>query len=221
VIRKSVALVGELLLIGAALTLLFVGYQVWFSNVIADSSARTIADAFERELDSSPEVLSISEKVVASQTGSQKEVVGLLYIPALKSDVWALPIMSDVSEVSLASGAGYYPLTELPGAPGNFGIAAHRATNGEPFARFEKLQNGDLVFVRTSAGYFTYELFDNKKIAASQVWVLDNTPRGLVTDSDSLITLTTCDPRWNSTQRWARWGKLVAFSDQPPKELLK
>jgi sortase A len=220
VIRKAIALTGELLLIGAAFTLLFVGYQVWFSNVMADESARSISQTVERQFDNSgPQA--VSERVKVMVAGSEKDVLGLLYIPALKSDVWALPILADVSHVALASGAGHYPSTDLPGEPGNFAIAAHRATNGEPFALFEKLNNGDLVFVKTAEGYFTYELFEDKKIAESQVWVLDDTPKDVVSDSDSLITLTTCDPRWNSTQRWARWGKLIEFSAEAPKELAK
>jgi sortase A len=142
--------------------------------------------------------------------------IGLMYIPRLKSDVWGTPILVGVGDRELALGIGYYPGAALPGESGNFSVAAHRATNGEPFARFEKLQSGDRVFIQTSAGWFEYELLQNEKILDRETWVLDATPKGLQFESEQLITLTTCDPRWNSTRRWAWWGALVSKSDEAP-----
>jgi sortase A len=143
----------------------------------------------------------------------------LLYIPALKEDVWGLPILEDVTEGSLAMGAGHYSETAMPGEVGNFAIAAHRATYGEPFAFFERLTAGDKVIVQTAEGFYTYQLFADQKIKTEEVWVISEQPAGVVTTPKAIITLTTCDPRWNSTQRWARWGELIGFSVTAPEEL--
>ena len=40
----------------------------------------------------------------------------------------------------LAKGVGHYPRSALPGRVGNFAVAGHRATNGEPFASLDRLQ---------------------------------------------------------------------------------
>ena len=219
--RKLVALLGELLIIAAALLGLFLIYQTWFSNVRADIASERLARDLELEWSENLSTESSEAAVVSEPESTQapKRAIGLLYVPKLKSDVWKTPIISDVSYRALAMGVGHYPTTALPGEKGNFAIAGHRATNGEPFAKFEKLAVGDLVYVQTKAGFFTYELFENQKIQENEVWVLARNPKGLDSQGDSLITLTSCDPRWNSTRRWAWWGKLVDFSQERPEEL--
>lgn len=214
--RRLLALTGELLLISATVIGLYLVYQAWFTNFESDQTAAAIAEELKLEFSSGDESRTMSPVVEDEPQG-----FALLFIPALKEDVWGLPVMNDVSYRSLASGAGHYPSTALPGEVGNFAVAAHRATNGEPFARFERLKAGDLVYVQTANGFFTYELFADKKIPETDVWVIDPKPQGLDDSTDSLITLTTCDPRWNSTQRWARWGKLIATSTTPPEELTR
>jgi sortase (surface protein transpeptidase) len=40
-------------------------------------------------------------------------------------------------------------------------------------------------------------------------WVIDKNPKNMPIDmTRKLITLTTCDPAWNSTHRWIWWGSL-------------
>lgn len=219
--RKLVALLGELLLIAAALLGLYLAYQTWFSNIRADVASERVAR--DLELEWAEEVATEASDAVVTEASqaksSPKRAIGLLYIPRLQEDVWKTPIISDVSYRALAMGVGHYPATALPGESGNFAIAGHRATNGEPFARFERLRAGDLVYVQTKAGFFTYELFDNRKIQENEVWVLDRKPKMLESNSEALLTLTSCDPRWNSTRRWAWWGKLIDFSPERPQEL--
>ena len=56
----------------------------------------------------------------------------------------------------------------------------------------------------------------DKIVAPSDVWVIQpqpftaNNTAGPPLPSDKLITLTTCNPRWASTQRWAYWGIQLA-----------
>jgi len=216
--RRLVALVGELAVIASFLTGSYLVYQAWFSNLPAQQRAERISSQVIETFEA-PQSLTLSDRVSVAE--ERFSALGLLYIPALSEDVWGLPILDDVSQRALASGVGYYPSTQLPGSEGNFGIAGHRATNGEPFARFEKLKAGDLVFVRTQDGYYTYRLIADEKIQDAETWVLDARPAGLETEAKLLITLTTCDPRWNSYQRWARWGELVSFSEERPKELTR
>jgi sortase A len=217
--RKWFALVGELLIIGAAGIGLFVLYQLWFTNLTSDALANSLSVEVQRDFQ---ERTALSpQEVVAIATAKKDSLatLGLLYIPRLAEDVWALPIVAGVTAKPLGAGVGFYPDSALPGQLGNFAIAGHRATYGEPFARFERLQAGDLVVVRTSEGFYSYQLFANKKIMDDETWVLDPVPEGVVSEATELITLTTCDPRWNSTRRWAWWGKLIGVSQEQPQEL--
>jgi sortase A len=196
---------------------LFIAYQLWFTNQVSDSQASAISTEIREGLKAQV-FTSESPSIQVEVKGKPYTVssIGLVYIPRLKSDVWATPIVVGVGGRELSLGVGYYPGAAMPGEIGNFAIAGHRATNGEPFARFERLKAGDRVFVQTAAGWFEYELLENKKIPDSATWVLDAQPKGLNLDSNQLITLTTCDPRWNSTRRWAWWGVLVAQSNEAP-----
>ncbi len=213
-------LFAELAFTAAFVIGLFIAYQLWFTNEVADSAAKSISSEIREGIKA--QTFSSESAVIEVEVTGQPYTVsslGLVYIPRLKNDVWATPILVGVGNRELSLGVGYYPGAALPGQDGNFALAGHRATNGEPFARFEKLQAGDQVFIQTAAGWFEYQLLENKKIPDSATWVLDAEPKGLNLGSSQLITLTTCDPRWNSTRRWAWWGVLVSQSQEPPAEI--
>jgi sortase A len=216
--RRALSVVAELFFTASALVLLFLIYQLWFTTELAKAEHQELSMSFQELIES----VAVSGDESGENPVQLVEVddirgVGLLYIPALKSEVWGLPIVSGIDDRALSQGAGHYPDSELPGETGNFAIAGHRATNGEPFAYFEKLMAGDLVFVQTTAGWFTYQLVEDRKIQETEVWVLEDDPIEL--GEQQLITLTTCDPRWNSTRRWAWWGVLVEFSPVRPAEV--
>lgn len=206
---------AELFFTASALVLLFLVYQLWFTTEVARSQYAATSEQFLQAIAQPPEVTS---EPVAELVQAQDIVgVGLLYIPRLKTEVWGLPIVSGTSDKALSQGVGHYAKSELPGQIGNFAIAGHRATNGEPFAYFEKLKAGDMVYVQTNVGWFSYQLVQDQKIQETEVWVLDDDPIGL--GEQKLITLTTCDPRWNSTRRWAFWGVQVDFGTNTPAEV--
>ncbi len=209
--RKLLHAAGELLVTLGLLVFLYFIYSAWFTNVTATAKQAELSQEVTRQFevrDAKP--LLQSESKIEQVAAQPVTPIGLLYIPRLQEKVWGLPIVQGVGHHELSLGVGHYPSTELPGEMGNFAIAGHRATNGEPFAYFERLRAGDLVFVRTQDGWFEYQLVQNKKIQESETWVLSDQPKGLVLETNSaLITLTTCDPRWNSYQRWAWWGVLI------------
>ncbi|NBU23639.1 MAG: class E sortase [Actinobacteria bacterium] len=219
-IRKVTLFVGALMVAAGAVISWSLFSELALSNVQADKNINEAKEQIQNQLtDSTPsEASSTSPEVITVQldSGASFSAIGLLYIPRLRDDVWGTPIVSGTSEKDLGLGVGHYLDSALPGQIGNFAIAGHRATNGEPFARFEELRQGDLVVVETSIGFFTYRLISNQKIMSNEIWVLDAKPAGLVSQANQLITLTTCEPRWNSTKRWAWWGELVAFSRSAP-----
>ncbi len=214
---RFLALIGELAVLAGIVLLLQAVYQIWITNIESDQKALQVSERLIAEFSKAPETLAADPQTVP--VDEDHGGFALLYIPALKEDVWALPILGDVTEDSLSKGAGHYPATAMPGEVGNFAIAAHRATHGEPFAYFERLNAGDRVIVQTVEGFYIYRLFADKKIQTTEVWVISDQPAGVVSTPKAIITLTTCDPRWNSTQRWARWGELIEFSETAPEEL--
>jgi len=216
---RLIGLLGELLITAGAVCLLFAVYQLWWTNV--ESAQQTNKARAEVQ-----ELFDNARKVTKGGTDTVPKVgkaFGFLYIPRLRDHVWKTPLIEGTERPQLARGIGHYVKTAMPGQIGNFAIAGHRATHGEPFANFDQLKAGDKVFVETVDGWFTYQLMRDEIVRPQDVWTISVQP--LTVDplpSNRLITLTTCNPRWASTQRWAFWGMLIGFGSRaegPPKEV--
>ena len=122
--------------------------------------------------------------------------------------------MQGVSLPDLSRGVGHYPSTALPGQVGNFAVAGHRATHGEPFAHLDLVRVGDSLVVETRASWFTYVVDKVQIVQPNAVWVIEPVPgKPAQEPTRQLITLTTCNPRWASTQRLIVFGHLE--STQP------
>ena len=199
--------------------------QVWTnyaSHVRATKVREHLIDQWTR---GNPVVRTSSDWQGSSGRVRQSDAFALLYIPRLADHVWATPVLEGVNPHELESGLGHYLATALPGQRGNFAVAGHRATYGEPFAYFDRLQPGDRVYVRTLGSWFVYVLDKDLMVKPRDVWVIDPQPGQLArtVPSDHLISLVTCDPRWGSARRWVWWGHLVAAhpKDEPPLEVRK
>lgn len=195
-VRRAIGVVGELLITAGVVVLLFVGYQLVWTNVQADRIANAKSDALERtweeQADDAPEF---------EQPLPRGEAFALLRIPRLGDD-YRVPIVEGVSLTDLAKGVGHYPETALPGEIGNFSVAGHRATNGEPFAYLDQLREGDDVVVETGTTWYTYRIEREYIVDPTQVAVILPVPnRPGVEPTEQLMTLTTCNPRWASYER--------------------
>nr|WP_254639275.1 class D sortase [Cohnella sp. GbtcB17] len=106
------------------------------------------------------------------------------------------PIVYGSDAAALKRGAGTVVEGKLPGEPGNFVLAGHRSlTRGRHFNRLGEAVVGDVVNVDTSIGRSTYRVTDIKIVEPGDLSVLDNS--GGVSE----LTLITCHPRKNPTQR--------------------
>ena len=113
---------------------------------------------------------------------------------------------------------GHYPGTAMPGQPGNFAVAGHRNTHGEPFRHLERLSIGDAVIVETEGWTYFYRIdsilpetsqSDVDTIAAVPHSSLHPGSRYGYTAPGSYLTLTTCTPAFTSLYRMIAWGHLV------------
>ena len=110
------------------------------------------------------------------------------------------------------------PGTQWPGQLGNFAIAGHRVTAGNPFWSLPSLQDGDLVYIETRLNDYTYRVIGKKWVAPTDTAVLDPVPsHPRQRPTRRLITLITCDPAWTGTHRVIVTGVLVAA--KPPLHL--
>ncbi|MCC5477160.1 class E sortase [Streptomyces sp. NPDC059680] len=198
--------IGEVFITTGVLMLLFVTYQLWWTNIRANAQAGSETHQLQNDWASGKR----NPGVFAPGQG-----FAILHIPKL--DVVA-PIAEGVStERVLNKGmVGHYgepPLkTAMPDAKtGNFGLAAHRNTHGEPFRYINRLEPGDAVVVETQDWYFVYKVTSTLPVTSpTNTSVLDPIPKGSgFTKPGRYITLTTCTPEFTSKYRLIVWGKMV------------
>jgi sortase A len=198
--------IGEVFITTGVLMLLFVTYQLWWTNVRAHAQAGSETHQLQDDWASGKR----NPGVFAPGQG-----FAILHIPRL--DVVA-PIAEGVSnkrvlDKGMVGHYGEAPLkTAMPGArTGNFGLAAHRNTHGEPFRYINRLSRGDAVVVETQDEYFVYKVTSTLPVTApSNTSVLNPVPPGSgFTKPGRYITLTTCTPEFTSKYRLIVWGKMV------------
>ncbi|GAA3042068.1 class E sortase [Streptomyces glomeratus] len=199
-------LVGELFITTGVVMLLFVTYQLWWSNVRAHQEAGSAAQHLQQDWASGKR---------APGTFAPGQGFAILHIPKL--DVVA-PIAEGTSKTDVLDKGmvGHYGQgrlkTAMPDAKtGNFGLAGHRNTHGEPFRYINRLQPGDAIVVETQDDYFVYRMTSILPVTSpANTSVLDPIPKGSgFTRPGRYITLTTCTPEFTSKYRMIVWGKMV------------
>ncbi|WP_443053917.1 class E sortase [Streptomyces sp. IBSBF 2435] len=202
-------IVGELFITTGVLMLLFVTYQLWWTNVRAHQQANGAANNLRHQWDSAS-----TDPDRVPGTFSPGQGFAIMYIPKL--DVKA-PIAQGISKHNVLDKGmiGHYDgelNTAMPwDKTGNFAVAAHRNTHGEPFRYINHLVAGDKVVVETASDYYTYEVTSElPSTPPSNTSVLKPIPVGSgFTAPGRYLTLTTCTPEFTSTNRLIVWGKLI------------
>jgi len=226
---------AELLVTAGVLGLLLVVHQLWWTNQEAKAGAEREVQALERQWGNggtgggspgkdpargaavsgnSPSADGTSPRTTPTPRRSQAYAV--LTLPRIGVRV---PIAEgiDKRDVLDKGYAGHYPGTQQPGAQGNFALAAHRNTHGEPFRRLDRLRRGDTVRVETATTRYTYTV-DRvlPQTSAHDSGVLRVVPRSTVHPGygydipGAYVTLTTCTPEYTSRYRLVVWGRLVS-----------
>ncbi|MGW0789883.1 class E sortase [Streptomyces sp. NPDC002911] len=202
---------GEVFITFGVLMLLFVTYQLWWTNIRADQIAG-------RETSKIQDDWANGER--SPGTFEPGQGFAVMHIPKL--DVVA-PIAEGINKEKVLDRGmiGHYAegklKTAMPSAKqGNFAVAGHRNTHGEPFRYINKLNPGDPIVIETQDAYYTYEMASIlPQTSPSNVAVIDEVPPGSgFTGPGRYITLTTCTPEFTSTYRMIVWGKMV---DERPR----
>ncbi|MFF3612459.1 class E sortase [Streptomyces sp. NPDC002580] len=133
----------------------------------------------------------------------------VMYIPRLGS-TWNKPVLEGTATDVLKKGLGHYRGTAQLGQEGNFPVAGHRRTYGDPFKDFPELRRGDAVVLTDGTTWFTYRIDKGPyKTVPSDIEVIDPVPRKSgYTRPGRYLTLTTCDPEWGHSHRLIVWAHL-------------
>jgi sortase A len=215
--------VGEILITAALLIALFAIYQLFWSNHSASRAAQSgiteVTQAWE-----STDRLTPDDRGAQPQAGVRKpvtDVFAILHIPALGKG-WSAPVVEGVGVEDLRRGVGHFPKTQMPGVNGNFAVAGHRATQGEPFRDLDRLVPGELIGVELREVIYVYRVLTNRIVAPTRTELLLPVPGKLgVTPTKAVMTLVTCHPRWSSEFRMVVIAELEGsfLKSQAPKAL--
>lgn len=230
-VARTSAAVGTLLVAVGIALIATTGYELWSSNAAADEAAAELrAETWAAWAEArrggtvAPADGEPGDGGAASTTTPEPpepttgDTIGLIYIPRLRDDVWGVPVLHGVSPDELNRGVGHFPGSAMPGADGNFSLAGHRTSHGQPFSGIDRLAPGDEIFVRTADAWLTYVLVRDKVVGPRDTWVLNDAPVAGLT-GPRVITLVTCTPRFSTRQRWVWWGVLqrsAPADDAPP-----
>jgi sortase A len=208
-------IIGVLLLVAGLSCLGWVAYQYFGTNVVSDQAFKQEKSGLRAKWNAEPKTV---DKIKQQPGAVPGDAIALLRIPAFGSG-FEVPILAGTALSTLDRGIGHYDATAAPGALGNFAVAGHRITHGQPFARMLELNKGDQVIVETREAVYTYVLDVAPRdltVKATASWVLDPVPgKPGAAPSESLITLTTCQDLFHSPDRSIGFGHLQSTKNKP------
>ncbi|MBG0854964.1 class E sortase [Streptomyces spinoverrucosus] len=237
--RRALWAGGEALVTVGIVLLLLVVHQVWWTNRQARQGAEREVAALEEEWGEATTGVQESDPKDAAGSGVPAERPARTQRPApasaptrapLPSHAYAIltiprlnlrvPVAEGISKPHVLNKgyAGHYPGTAQPGHAGNFALAGHRNTHGEPFRYLDRLGDGDRIVVQTRSAVYTYAVDQTvPQTSARDTGVIRPVPRSLVHPARGYrapgyyITLTTCTPEYTSKYRLVVWGTLLSM----------
>jgi len=182
----------------------YVAWQYWGTNILADRAQANVSTQLEQKWDD----------------GLNGDAIGFLRVPRFGKD-YKVPINRTFSADSLSSGVGWWEKGAMPGQIGNFAIAGHRVTHGEPFKDFPNLRKGDLVEIETRTNFYTYKLRDNgtdRTVDFSVLWVLMSNPIDRnFHPTKPILTMLTCSELFHTRNRSVVFGDLISTVSKTSK----
>ncbi len=210
---RLITVVGVLLILSGVGVLGYVAWEFWGTTWVSKRKQAEIVKTLEKNWDT-------GTGSTLKKAGSTADAI--IRIPRFGAD-YAVPVLRGTSDAVLSSGFGHFEDSAGPGQVGNYALAGHRITHGEPLRRMPELQVGDEVVVETAKRIFTYELTtggDDLVVPFTQGWVVDALPtnpeKGGVQPTQrpgqKLITLTTCAELFHTDDRMIAFGVLTSSS---------
>lgn len=217
--------VGLVLLLAGVGCLGYVVYQLFGTNVVSEHAFKQEVSQLHHQWQqpTGPTKKADTDQTHTDQTQADQaktaktkavpgDAIALLRIPRFSSS-YEVPVLEGTDLDTLATGVGHYANTAMPGQIGNFAVAGHRITHGQPFSKLEELRKGDTVVVETRTATYTYRLGTAPRdltVNEDEGWVLDPVPgKPTVAPSRAMITLTTCQDLFHSPDRSVGFGTLV------------
>ena len=201
-IRSTIRTTGETMITFGLILLLFAAYEVWGKAIIVNDHQRDLNSQLTQEWDDPSDNPVVVPTAGAAPTPTALPAppggsIARLYIPRLGKH-WV--VVQGVQPADIRYAPGHYPDTALPGQVGNFSVAGHRSP--AIFWDLDRMQDGDKIVVETKSTYFVYTMTSREIVVPTALEVVAPVPdQPGVAPTKAMLTLTTCNPKYNNYQR--------------------
>ena len=226
-VDRAIGIAGEMLMTAGMFVLLFLGWHVWFNDVVLgaaqDKASATLSQQwqiatrgqteFDRAIGSSDGVFVTSVPPVLPRVNDAEAFANLI-IPRF-GDRYVRTIAETVDIASVlnntATSVGHYPSSNLLGELGNFAIAGHRTTYGAAFGWVDNLRVGDRIYIEAEEGWYIYRFRNLEFVYPSEVAVLNPVPQTTIAAQERILTITTCHPKLSAAERFIAYSIFESF----------
>jgi sortase A len=208
-LRWTIGGLGDILVTAGAVLLLFVAWQLWWTDVEANRAQGGTVEALARDFSSAAPTAPAAAPNEKPKPVKFGEAFAIVRIPRLGDD-FARPLLEGTDYETLKEGLGHYQGTAKPGDMGNLAIAGHRTTYGRPLHDIDRLRKGDKIVVETKTGYSVYAVDSHEIVAPTEVEVIAPVPNKPGAEPNGAwLTMTACHPKYSAAQRYIVFAKLV------------
>jgi sortase A len=210
-LQKGARGLGEVLVSAGVVLLLFVGWQLWWTDATASRAQASTTAHLQQQWDAEPPVAAGPAGGVVSATPKPVRIgtaFAVLRIPRFGKK-YVKPIYQGFSEKILNKGVGHYNHTQMPGEVGNFAVAGHRVTYGKPFNLIATLRPGDAIVVETATTWYVYRAVRHVIVTPTHTEVLAPVPlHPGQQPTRAWMTMTACHPEFSARQRYVEFAVL-------------
>jgi sortase A len=207
VLRTTVRTIGELMITVGLALLLFSAYEVWGKALIVSDHQRDLDSQLAQSWNPGDGTVTTGPGSNPAPNQSQPPAgssIARLYIPAMASH-WV--VVQGVAPANIEYAPGHYPDSALPGQVGNFSVAGHRSP--AIFWDLDTVSKGDAIVVETRDTFYVYRVTETLIVLPTAVEVVAPVPgKPGATPTDAMLTITTCNPKWDNNQRLIVHAKL-------------
>ncbi|MGB3185308.1 MAG: class E sortase [Ornithinimicrobium sp.] len=224
--RIAIRSLGELMITAGVLLLLFLVWQLWWTDIEANAEADNILESTRDTFASGASGASDPPRESDRSGRSSGDLAGAGDPPANGLAAAAIVHMPTIGEVRpvlagvelsvLNQGVlGQYPDSEAPGEVGSFTLAGHRTTYGRPLWSIAELQAGDPIVVETAETYYVYRFDRNQVVTPFQTEVIADVPGDSAAEAtQKWMVMTACHPKFSAAERIVAFN---SFSYQQPR----
>lgn len=215
IFRTLAQVLGELLITAGVVLLLFVVWELWWTNLAANNAQQQAVTRFAHDFQGPVAPVAApgtapqdyGPPAVMAELNAPGTVLGVVYIPRFGKG-YSRPLVDGTAPEQLNTlGLGRYETSAMPGGVGNFAMAGHRQTHGAVLDAIHTLVPGDKIYVQTRDGYYTYVFRNNEIVLPNRADVLLPVPTQKdARPTERFLTMTSCNPRFGSEER------IIAYS---------